>query len=310
MAIHTQGTIALVVTGVFAVLAFIALGLRVYVKLAITRVFGWNDVGMGVAWVAYMVLGGLLLMGVTGGIGGHTSQSNVEGITQVLKAIWFLEIVYVILTSVMKASIAVTMMRWTSSRVLRLLFWGSIAMDFTISAVFALYVVFQCQPISYAWNMLNPKMKGKCLPFQGQLYMGLALCAVTFTLDILLMSSPWVMMKGKGLNKILKRYIYGIFSLGIAATIANIIRLFALLKLQKSTDQLYDAAPVFSWSAVEVSIGLIIAGLIELGPLMARLGFPGFDMYSRFATLGDEDTLKLQQMPSMDKGSITVTGPA
>ena len=111
-----------------------------------------------------------------------------------------------------------------------------------------------------------------------------------------------------------------------SATIANLIRLFAIFKLQKSKDQLckfrfvphlsrqlitppVDAAPVFTWSAVEVSIGLVVAGLLELGPLMAKYGAKGFDHYSRFATLGDDDTVKLQTIQSMDKSGITISGP-
>ncbi|PBP24267.1 P-type ATPase [Diplocarpon rosae] len=307
MPLHTQGTIAVVVSASFALFAFLAIATRMYVKLSITKNFGWNDVGMSTALAVYMALLALLIDGCINGIGGHTALATIPGITSVLKAIWFLEIIYVILTSVMKASIAITMMRWTSSRVLKLFFWGSIGMDVLISSIFTFYVIFQCTPISYAWEMLNPKIKGKCLPFTGQLFMGLALCFVTFALDVLLMTSPFIMMKGRGLNKILKRYIYGIFSLGIAATIANIIRLFAIFKLQKSKDQLYDAAPVFTWSAVEVSIGIIIAGLIEMGPLMAKWGFPGFESYNRFASLGDEDTVKLQRMQSMDKTSIVIS---
>ena len=115
----------------------------------------------------------------------------------------------------MKGSIAITMMRWTNNRTLILMFWGSIAMDVLISSIFTFYVIFQCQPVSYAWQMLDPTKKGKCLPFTGQLYMGLALCFVTFSLDVLLMVSPFLMMKGRGINKTLKKYIYGIVSLGI-----------------------------------------------------------------------------------------------
>ncbi|OWP04152.1 hypothetical protein B2J93_361 [Marssonina coronariae] len=293
MPLRTQGTIAVVVSSALALVAFVAIATRMYIKLSITKNFGWNDVGMFTALAAYMALLALLIDGCINGIGGHTALATIPGIT-----------------SVLKASIAITMMRWTSSRVLKLLFWGSIGMDVLISSIFTFYVIFQCTPISYAWEMLNPKIKGKCLPFTGQLYMGLALCFVTFALDVLLMTSPFIMMKGRGLNKILKRYIYGIFSLGIAATIANIIRLFAIFKLQNSKDQLYDAAPVFTWSAVEVSIGIIIAGLIEMGPLMAKWGFPGFDSYNRFASLGDEDTVKLQRMQSMDKTSIVISNPA
>ncbi|PVH86548.1 hypothetical protein DL98DRAFT_567408 [Cadophora sp. DSE1049] len=309
MPLHTQGTIAVVVSAAFGLLCFISIGARVYTQLAITKKFNWNDVGILVAFVTYLSLGALLILGAQNGIGGHTFQAKLPQISNVLKYIWFLEIIYVCLTSVMKGSIAITMMQWTKNRVLIWMFWGSIAMDVLISAVFSFYVIFQCTPISYAWQMLDPNVKGKCLPFTGQLYMGLALCFVTFTLDILLMTSPFIMMKGKNINKTLKKYIYGIFSLGILATIANIIRLFAIFKLQKSTDQLFDAAPVFTWSAVEVSIGLIVAGLLELGPLMAKYGAKGFDHYSRFATLGDDDTVKLQTIQSMDKSGITISGP-
>lgn len=243
----------------------------------------------------------------------------------------------------MKGSIAITMMQWTKNRVLIWMFWGSIAMDVLISAVFSFYVIFQCTPISYAWQMLDPNVKGKCLPFTGQLYMGLALCFVTFTLDILLMTSPFIMMKGKNINKTLKKYIYGIFSLGIlwvAFDVSPKTRLIYLIGQQSLTSSDYsrfsssksqqtscvsllphalpyfsltrnpvDAAPVFTWSAVEVSIGLIVAGLLELGPLMARYGAKGFDHYSRFATLGDDDTVKLQTIQSMDKSGITISGP-
>lgn len=41
-----------------------------------------------------------------------------------------------------------------------------------------------------------------------------------------------------------------------------------------------DAAPVFTWSAIEVSIGIIIAGLIELGPLGAKYGVKGFESFA------------------------------
>ncbi|KAG4443926.1 hypothetical protein IFR05_000566 [Cadophora sp. M221] len=309
MTIHTQGTIAIAVSAGFALLCFISIGLRMYTQVFITKKFNLNDVGILVALAAYLSLGALLILGAQNGIGGHTFEAKLPQISNVLKYIWFLEIIYVILTSVMKGSIAITMMQWTKNRVLIWMFWGSIAMDVLISSIFTFYVIFQCTPISYAWQMLDPNVKGKCLPFTGQLYMGLALCFVTFTLDILLMGSPFYMLKGRGVNKTLKKYIYGIFSLGIFATIANLIRLFAIFKLQKSKDQLFDAAPVFTWSAVEVSIGLVVAGLLELGPLMAKYGAKGFDHYSRFATLGDDDTVKLQTIQSMDKSGITISGP-
>lgn len=43
---------------------------------------------------------------------------------------------------------------------------------------------------------------------------------------------------------------------------------------------------MFTWSAVEVSIGIVIAGLIELGPLAAKYGIKGFESY---AELDDQE---------------------
>ncbi len=51
-----------------------------------------------------------------------------------------------------------------------------------------------------------------------------------------------------------------------------------------------DAAPVFLWSAVEVSIGICVAGILEMGPLMRKWNVKGFEDYSVFASLGDDDT--------------------
>jgi rhodopsin domain-containing protein len=111
---------------------------------------------------------------------------------------------------------------------------------------------------------------------------------------------PFFMLKGRGVNNRLKLYIYGIFGLGVLASVANFIRLAALVKLKKSEDPLFDAAPVFLWSALEVSIGISVAGIIELRPLMKKWGVKGFE--DNFDIM-DEDMqpIKLQ---TMDKSTI------
>ncbi|KAK2005771.1 hypothetical protein LZ32DRAFT_596634 [Colletotrichum eremochloae] len=280
MVTTSAGREMIAVGAILLILNTIAVGARIYTRIVITRRFQFNDGLLVIALGAFAALYGLLIMGVEGGIGGHILQTTIPGLQNSLKAIFFLEIIYVVLTSAMKGSIALTFIHLSRSRILTILFWVSIAMDFLISAAFIIYLLVQCQPIDYAWRMLDPTARGKCLPLTGQLYMGYALCIVTAILDVMLLVSPWIMMRGRGLNSRLKLYIYGIFGLGILATIANIIRLAALVKLTKSQDQLFDAAPVFTWSAIEVSIGIIIAGLIELGPLAAKYGLKGFESYT------------------------------
>ncbi|GJC80055.1 hypothetical protein ColLi_02893 [Colletotrichum liriopes] len=299
MAIASTGMVLLVVGAILMVLNTFFVGLRLYTRIFVTKALRFNDSLLAVALGAFAALYALVVIGVQGGIGGHTFEATIPGISTSLKVIFFLEIIYVVLTSAMKGSIALTFIRLSRSRVLTLLFWVSIALDVLISAAFIIYLLVQCKPVSYAWRLLDPTAKGKCLPLTGQLYMGYALSIVTATLDGLLMISPWLMMRGRGLNSRLKLYIYGIFGLGILATIANIIRLVALVKLKGSTDQLLDAAPVFTWSAIEVSIGIIIAGLIELGPLAAKYGIKGFESYAdtdeRHLLAKPNDTSSIQE---------------
>ncbi|KAF6798824.1 hypothetical protein CSOJ01_12621 [Colletotrichum sojae] len=286
MAISSQGMILLAVGAILMVVNTFFVGLRLYTRMFVTKSVRFNDALLVVALIAYGALYGLIVMGVQGGIGGSILGTTINGISSILKALFFLEIIYVVLTSAMKGSIALTFIHLSRSKILNSLFWASIGLDFAISAAFIIYLLVQCQPIDFAWRMLEPAAKGKCLPLTGQLYMGYALSIVTAVLDILLMVSPWIMMRGRGLNPRLKMYIAGVFGLGILATIANIIRLVALVKLKGSSDQLADAAPVFTWSAVEVSIGIVIAGLIELGPLAAKYGVKGFESY---AELDDQE---------------------
>ncbi|CAI0652186.1 unnamed protein product [Colletotrichum noveboracense] len=291
MAIGSTGKALIGIGALLVVLNTVFVGLRLYTRVAIARTFKPNDGLLLTAWAAFGALYGLAIMGVLGGIGGSLADAfsnGTSGITQALKALFFLEIIYVVLTSAMKGSIAMTFIHLSRSKVLNTLFWTSIGMDVAISLAFIIYLLVQCKPIDKAWNLLDPSVKGECLPLVGQLYMGYALSIVTAILDILLMVSPFIMMRGRGLNSRLKMYIYGIFGLGILATIANVIRLIALIKLKGSDDQLLDAAPVFTWSAIEVSIGIIIAGLIELGPLAAKYGVKGFESFAPSKPISDD----------------------
>lgn len=55
-----------------------------------------------------------------------------------------------------------------------------------------------------------------------------------------------------------------------------------------------DAAPVFLWSGVEVSIGICVAGILELGPLMRKWNVKGFEDYSVFASLSDDEAVPIK----------------
>lgn len=278
------------------------IGLRCYTSLAIAKRFNFNDLFMVVAVLVYASLLGLVIEGVKNGVGGHTSSATLYEIGQSLKYIFFLEIIYVILTSVMKASLAISLLQWAKKKLHIYLLYTAIVIDVVICLVVVFYFFLQCQPISYAWLFLDPTVKGTCWPMSGQILIGFALSGTTISLDMLFLFVPFFMLAGRGVSMRVKMYIYGIFGLGVLASVANFIRLASLVKLKASTDQLFDAAPVFLWSAVEVSIGISVAGIIELRPLMKKYNVKGFqDSFDEI----ENDRSPIVRLQSMDKSTIS-----
>ena len=65
-----------------------------------------------------------------------------------------------------------------------------------------------------------------------------------------------------------------------------------------------DAAPVFLWSAVEVSIGIMAAGILELSPLMRRYNVKGFEeSWEQMDEFSDTRPINGVRLQSMDKKS-------
>ncbi|KAH8755152.1 hypothetical protein BGZ57DRAFT_38811 [Hyaloscypha finlandica] len=318
----SQGPTVIIVSAIFLGLNVFFISLRAVVKARIAKNFGINDIAMMVAVLTAGSLFALLVEGVKSGIGDHTSSATIVDVSNALKFIFFLEIIYVVLTTVMKASLAASLLQWAKKKSHKYLLWLAIFLDVAICTFVVLYFLLECRPISFKWDFINPLKKGKCWPANGEILVGFALCSVTISvsgipdiqqrlagnantlppkIDMLFLFIPFFMMKGRGINNRLKLYIYGVFSLGVLASVANFIRLAALVKLQGSKDPLFDAAPVFLWSALEVSIGISVAGIIELQPLMKKYNVKGFeDSFDQI----DEDMRPIR-LQSMDKSTIS-----
>ncbi|EPE33650.1 hypothetical protein GLAREA_06663 [Glarea lozoyensis ATCC 20868] len=279
----------------FLVINTLSIGTRTYSQI-VTKKFNFNDVGMLIVLAVFGCLVAFLILGANSGIGKHTPdvlKSGIQNVSDSLKWIFFLEFFYVFLTTVMKASIATTFLQWATTRVQKWILWGSIVVDFAIGGVVSVYTVVQCTPISFSWERLDPAAKGMCRDPNEIIKVGYALCFVTVTLDILFLVLPFVMLRHYKPSPRIKMCVYGIIFIGVLASIANFIRIAALSKLGTYKDPLYDAADVFLWSFLEVSLGITVAGILELAPLMQRLGVKGFENVGNNFVDIDDDTHRL-----------------
>lgn len=116
----------------------------------------------------------------------------------------------------MKASLAISLLQWARKKLHIYMLYAAIVIDAVICIVVVVYFMTECTPITYKWEFINPAIKGTCKPVTGEITVGFALSGTTVSLDMMFLTIPFFMMKGRGLNKTLKLYIYGILGLGVA----------------------------------------------------------------------------------------------
>lgn len=115
----------------------------------------------------------------------------------------------------MKASLAITLLQWAKVKWHIYMLQAAILIDALICIIVVEYFLVQCAPISYTWELIDPTKKGVCLPATQQIAVGFALSGTTVSLDMIFLFAPFYMLRGRGVNKTLKMYIYGIFGLGV-----------------------------------------------------------------------------------------------
>jgi hypothetical protein len=83
----------------------------------------------------------------------------------------------------MKASLAASLLQWAKKRSHVYLLYLAIFLDIAICTFVVLYFLLECKPISFKWEFINPLKKGKCLPANGEILVGFALCSVTISVS-------------------------------------------------------------------------------------------------------------------------------
>jgi len=73
------------------------------------------------------------------------------------------------------------------------------------------------------------------------------------------------------MDKRIKFSVMALLSLGIFASIAPIVRLSITVNLSATKDFLYNAMDVAVWAQAEIGLGIIVANLPALRPLLERM---------------------------------------
>ncbi|EFX06590.1 pth11-like integral membrane protein [Grosmannia clavigera kw1407] len=120
-----------------------------------------------------------------------------------------------------------------------------------------------CKPLSHYWNQFSGA-KGKCIDVNKFF---LALGIINMLNDVIILSIPIPLILSLQLSLRKKVAVTGILLLGGFVCVASALRIYYLTVFSSSTDLTWVMGPVFIWSAIEPSIGIVCACLPHLAPL-------------------------------------------
>ncbi|KAG8165803.1 hypothetical protein KVR01_004355 [Diaporthe batatas] len=230
----TDGPKISAVAIIMTTLAMVTVILRVYVRQFMVKAFGADDWVIVYAWISSAGFAILSCIQTRWGLG----LQNIEdlptediynfGLIQYMGAPLYATFVVIVLTILFHLS-------------------------------FLLVQINLCQPIAAQWD---PSIVDKTCLAGVPVYTTMA--SLTIVFDVTAMVLPFPVLMGLKMQNRKKLVLLGLFGLGIFITIIQIIRIQTVKRLAVYT----DSAPLIMWSAVEANLGVIVASIPCLSPLI------------------------------------------
>ncbi|KAI4625150.1 uncharacterized protein J4E87_004996 [Alternaria ethzedia] len=252
-----------------AVIAYILFGLRVYTRLH-NNAWGLDDWSMTAATVPFTGLTIACIGGAFSGVGVHDDNLNAEEKVKGMEFFFFFEVFYCAAIIPIKMSISFMLIRIASRRKAYIYSLYTVSAMFIVMNLIAmLYIIFQCAPVSYAWDTSTPG--GKCNPAQTLADIYYATTAVNIATDWFCALLPIPLLWNVQLNRNAKLSVGVILGLGALASLSACIRLVYTVNLTNATDYLHGVSKVILWGYAENGVGMIVGCVATLRPLLQRV---------------------------------------
>ncbi|KAE8167646.1 hypothetical protein BDV40DRAFT_151875 [Aspergillus tamarii] len=257
----------IIVTAVFLGLSLVAVCLRCFVRLRIVRAFGCDDALIVTAMVLNVGFAVCTFLGASSGMG-KTMEYLADRPDDVRRGFffwWLGQFFYIITVTIGRLSIAITLLRLTVERIHTWILYAVMVLSTAVGIVFLFVSIFQCQPVSYYWNLLW--MEGHCLDMDARLgivymYSGVA-ATCDFTMGILPVFLIWRLQ----MDRRTKVAVAGILGIACIASAAVIVRI-PFLSSAKSPDFLHATTQISIWSNIEASLGITAGSLATVRPII------------------------------------------
>ncbi|KAF2798421.1 hypothetical protein K505DRAFT_357516 [Melanomma pulvis-pyrius CBS 109.77] len=267
LAPSAKGLLVVGVTATQCLLALVFVCLRAWARIRILGGSRYDDYLLWAAMVLLIAITGDSIVAVYYGLGHHAAELQSPKIVLKLSKYMF---AYPVLWSfsllVSKAAVvAFLLMIVAAKRTHKIILWISIGICGVLSFLEFLGLFVQCFPVKANWN---PFMEKRC-HFDVDM-VGYLLTAYGAFLDFFLAALPWIFLRGLQIKRKEKITICISLSAGFFAGICGIIRLAELVKLQQSTDAIYEFYSAIIWTSTETSVSIICVSLPATRTLYRR----------------------------------------
>ncbi|KAL4788211.1 hypothetical protein BJX76DRAFT_316655 [Aspergillus varians] len=269
---ETKGPTVKAVMWLMAGTATLFLCLRLYVRLHLKRVFGWDDVIGAVAVACLIGYAAVCHAAADVGLGRHLQYvlQDPPSLVAVGRYSSISQCLAIMACTLGKTSFAVTLLRIVFVRWMSWVLWFIIITMNIVTILAALFVFVQCKDPRTNWDK---SIVSECWPTyvftNYSLFVGAYSGAQDFSLALL----PWTIVWNLQMRKKEKIGVAVAMSLGIFAGAAAIVKTTYLVKLSEKADFTWEMVPLLNWAAVEDGLTIIAASIPTLKPLLTKF-FP------------------------------------
>ncbi|KAK7928801.1 hypothetical protein PG985_005799 [Apiospora marii] len=267
---HLAGTVITLI-----ILAYLTFAMRVYCR--VTRAsWGVEDSLMAVSVVPFAVLSISCLVASFNGVGIHVFRFSEPGNEQYMESglFWFFmfEVFYCVTIIPVKLSIGYMLVRIAQNKKEYIYGqYGIMAMFTIMNLIAALYIIFQCNPVSAAWDSKLMAERGHCRDPAILADIYYATTAVNIFTDWATALMPIPLLWNVKLNRNAKISVAAILGLGTFASLSACIRLKYTVNLTNSDDYLFGLCNIVIWGYAENGVGIFVGNLATLRPLFRKM---------------------------------------
>ncbi|KAJ6279424.1 hypothetical protein J3E71DRAFT_222558 [Bipolaris maydis] len=285
----------------FTLVSSLVVFLRLFTRLVISKMAGWEDAFIVLAKVFSVGLTVLTTEQVMNGLGNHSLGLSNSELDILLKSFWASVWVYNLTLTTIKVSIVVQYFRIFPVRCFRIACLIVLGLVVAYGAWAVSSSVLICTPIAFSWDKSIPG--GRCM---NQLTVWITNAALNITLDVVIFLMPLLVIRGLSISKSQKRGLGTMFILGASVTLVSIVRLYSLDAIANSKDVSFDNTDHAALSAVEVNVGIVCACLPGMRPLFALVLPQYFSESPRYLKYR---TFKIDVAAERNKYPLYTTGP-